>query len=64
MKFSLKESYNLLMYLGDSLAKEFLEDKRVDNVLSNRNNSILAHGLNPAKKENTIALFDKLIEYE
>ena len=63
MKLSLKESFTLLEILGDSLAKEFLEDKEVDNVLSSRNNSILAHGLNPANKEDTIGLFEKLMEY-
>lgn len=63
LKFSLKESYELLKYFDDALAKQFLDDKKVDNVLSSRNNSILAHGLNPANKEDTIGLFYKLIEY-
>lgn len=63
MKFSLKDSFTLLEYLNDSLAKDFLQDKNIDNVLSIRNNSILAHGLNPANKEDTIQLFNKLNEY-
>ena len=63
VKLALKSSYELLSILNDDLAKKFLEDKELDNVLSNRNNSILAHGLNPADKENTIKLFNKLKEY-
>lgn len=63
MKFSLKDSFTLLEYLDDSLAKEFLEDKKVDNALSSRNNSILAHGLNPANKDDTLELFNKLNDY-
>ena len=63
VKLALKSSYELLNILNDDLAKRFLEDKELDNVLSNRNNSILAHGLNPADKENTIKLFNKLKEY-
>ena len=63
VKLALKNSYELLNILNDDLAKRFLEDKELDNVLSNRNNSILAHGLNPSDKENTIKLFYKLKEY-
>ena len=40
-----------------------MDDTEVDKVISTRNNSILAHGLNPADKENTIKLFNKLKEY-
>ena len=63
VKLALKNSYELLKILGDDLAKKFLEDTDVDRVLSKRNNSILAHGLNPADKENTNKLFEKLYEY-
>lgn len=63
IKLTLKNSYELLRILGDELAEKFLEDDEVDRVLSNRNNSILAHGLNPADKDNTIRLFEKLKEY-
>ncbi len=63
IKLTLKNSYELLRILGDELAERFLDDEEVDRVLSNRNNSILAHGLNPADKDNTIKLFNKLKEY-
>ena len=63
IKLALNNSYELLRILNDELAEKFLEDKEVKNVLSNRNNSILAHGLNPADKENTLKLFNKLKEY-
>ena len=63
IKIGLKESYNLLELLDDDLAKKFLADKTLDNLLSNRNDSILAHGLNPADENNTIDLFNKLLDY-
>ena len=63
IKLALKNSYELLRILDDNLAKRFLDDTEVDKVISTRNNSILAHGLNPADKENTIKLFNKLKEY-
>ena len=63
IKIGLKESYHLLELLGDTLAEKFLDDKRLDNLLSNRNNSILAHGLNPADDINTRKLFEELTNY-
>lgn len=62
VRLSLKQDYNLLYYLDDELAKDFLEDD-IQNLLSTRNNSILAHGLNPAKKEDTINFLKAVEKY-
>ena len=63
LKLSLKENFELLWCFDDKLAIKFLKDKKLDNLLSNRNNSILAHGLIPADGEDVILLFEKLIDY-
>ena len=63
LKLGLKENYELLKRLDDDLAIRFLEDSQLDNLLSDRNNSILAHGFVPAVEDDTIKLFDKLVEY-
>ena len=63
VKLALENDYELLNFLGDELAKEFLEDKKMKNFLSTRNNSILAHGLNVAKEEDTISFLKYLEKY-
>ena len=63
VKLALKDNYRLLKLLNDELAIKFLNDKDLDNALSGRNNSILAHGLKASDGENTKALYEKLIEY-
>lgn len=63
LKLSLKENFELLWCFDDKLAIKFLNDKKLDNLLSNRNNSILAHGLIPADGEDVILLFNKLTDY-
>ena len=63
IRLALHQDYYLLCYLGDELAKEFLEDKKIQNVLSARNNSILAHGLNPAIEKDTIDFLEDLEKY-
>ena len=62
-KLTLNNSYQLLSFLGDELAERFLEDNIVKDLLSTRNNSILAHGLNPSNKEKSIELYNKIKEY-
>ena len=62
IRLSLNQDYYLLNFLGDDLARDFLEDD-IQNVLSNRNNSILAHGLNPANREDTIKFLNSVEKY-
>lgn len=63
VKLALKDNYELLKLLNDELAIKFLEDKVLDNALSDRNNSILAHGLIPADERDTKILYEKLVKY-
>lgn len=63
IRLALQENYELLNLLNDDLGIKFSEDKKLNNVLSDRNNSILAHGLIAAQKEDTLNLYDKLVEY-
>lgn len=52
VKLGLKESFNLLNYLDNDLGKEFEKsEKRINNILSHRNMSILAHGLEHKNKK-------------
>lgn len=63
VRLGLSEDYEVLKILGDKLAIEFLDDEEISNRLFERNDTILAHGFMPSKKENTEMLYDKLIEY-
>lgn len=63
IRLSLKMSYELLEVEGDTLGKRFLEDTKMQGLLSRRNQSILAHGINPINKEIYISLLKKTTEY-
>ena len=63
VRLGLMEDYGVLEILGDELAVKFLEDEKLSNVLTGRNNSILAHGFVPSLEDDTNELFDRLIEY-
>lgn len=63
IRLALQENYELLKLLDDEVGIRFSEDKDLNDILSDRNNSILAHGLIAAKEEDTNILFEKLIEY-
>ena len=60
IKLALSESYELLELLGDDLAN--VKDD-ISEELSNRNNSILAHGLKHCNDEDARNLLNKLIIY-
>ena len=45
------------------LGKRFLEDTKMRGLLSRRNQSILAHGINPINKEIYTNLLKKTTEY-
>ena len=63
IRLSLKMSYELLEAEGDALGERFLEDAKMQGLLSRRNQSILAHGINPINKEIFTGLPEKTIEY-
>ncbi len=51
----LREGYKLLQELEDDLGSEFYTDKRLLDLLSNRNNSVLAHGFEPITEEKEVS---------
>jgi len=63
IKIPLEKSYRLLEELGDNLGKTFNEDKKLKDLLSKRNNSILAHNIKPVNQQTYIELHKKTIEY-
>lgn len=63
IKIGLKKAYMLLDDLNDELGKRFIGDKRIAHLLTERNNSILAHGLKAIKKEKAMELKEKIKEY-
>jgi CRISPR-associated protein (TIGR02710 family) len=63
IKLSLKKDFELLQDLGDEVGKHFLEDKRIKDLLQKRNNSILAHGLIPVKREDAERMFERMKDY-
>jgi len=62
IKISLRASYKLLKELGDELGEKFFNDKRLIALLDIRNNTILAHGINPVKENDYNDLLDHIIE--
>lgn len=59
-KLANHNSYKLLSLFGYVVADEYVE---INKKLSKRNNSILAHGLNPINKNYTVDLYNELLEY-
>lgn len=63
LQLGLHKSYQLLGSKADKLGLEYQQDKRLQNLLANRNNSILAHGTVPVAKEIYEELLDKARVY-
>jgi CRISPR-associated protein (TIGR02710 family) len=60
IKLSLSKDYELLNDLNDGMGKKFFDDQELKNLRSKRNFSILAHGLEPVKKEDAEKMFQKV----
>lgn len=58
-----KKSYLLLKGLGIDFAKEYLDDNDIRNNVDLRNNSILAHGLDPIIDTKAAELLNQTIKY-
>lgn len=58
----LRDSYRLLADLGDDLGERYLDDKELQNLLTKRNQSILAHGLEPISQMDYERLRDKVVD--
>jgi CRISPR-associated protein (TIGR02710 family) len=63
MKLALEKSYEVLNAKKDELGQKFMQDKKLRNLLSKRNTSILAHGLTPVTQETYKELGQKTVEY-
>lgn len=63
MKIPLAKSFDFLKHLGCQYANDYLEDKRLKSMVSKRNDSLLAHGLNPINKEDAENLFESVLKY-
>ena len=63
IRIGLRNIYKLLDDLESEIGKKFREDKELHNLLTNRNNSILAHGNKPVGKEDAQKLYEKVLEY-
>lgn len=63
MGIPLRKSFTLLDKFNCDYAIDYLNDSDFSKKLSNRNNSILAHGLNPINKEDAENLFESVLKY-
>lgn len=62
IKIGLIKDFELLAELDDDLGKYFIENRnKINNLTQNRNNSILAHGLESLNKED-FDKFEELVE--
>ncbi len=63
IKLSLEKDYELLKAMGNVLGQKYEDDKQLKNLLSKRNTSILAHGIEPVDKQTYQQLYMKTLEY-
>ncbi|MCI7291887.1 MAG: TIGR02710 family CRISPR-associated CARF protein [Methanobrevibacter woesei] len=63
MKIPLAKSFDFLKHLGCQYANDYLEDKRLKSMVNKRNDSLLAHGLNPINREDAENLFESVLKY-
>lgn len=63
IQISLQKAYELLHAKNDPLGKRFIQDKKLNDLLSKRNVSILAHALTPVRSETYTELCEKTIQY-
>jgi hypothetical protein len=62
IKIGLEKDYELLAAKEDIIGKKFIEDAELRSLLSKRNFSILAHGLEPLNKKTYRKLLSKTID--
>lgn len=63
IKLGLNRDYELLNDMDDELGKKFSENKKLQNLLKKRNESILAHGLTSVSKETYEELYPIVLEF-
>ena len=60
---ALDMGWNILAVKGDTVAQEYIEDNAIKDALNKRNKSILAHGLEPLKKDDFDRLLNRVLNY-
>jgi CRISPR-associated protein (TIGR02710 family) len=60
IKIGMQKSYELLYFLNDPLGIEFINNKKLQDYLKKRNESILAHGIKPITKEEYETLYEEV----
>ena len=55
------QAYNILEKLDDNLSNQSIKDRQLNIAVNKRNNSILAHGLNPMNKDDAVDLYKKVL---
>jgi CRISPR-associated protein (TIGR02710 family) len=63
IKIALEKAYELLDAKKHQLGIKFMQDKKLKDLLSKRNTSILAHSLKPVNQQTYMQLHQKTIEY-
>ncbi len=63
-KLPLTATYRYLKFIGDHIGVKFSqEEKKIKNILSTRNNSILAHGIKPISKHAISSIFNTVCDF-
>lgn len=63
-KLALVKSFTLLKLFDVQLARDYFADRELESAVKNkRNNSILAHGLEPLSKESANDFYDRVLSY-
>ncbi|WP_042708493.1 TIGR02710 family CRISPR-associated CARF protein [Methanobrevibacter wolinii] len=63
-KLALVKSFTLLKLFDIQLARDYFADRELESAVKNkRNNSILAHGLEPLSKESANDFYDRVLSY-
>lgn len=63
IKISLQKNFQLLQDFNDELGVKFKEDKTLNALLNKRNNSILAHGIEPISADSCKSLGNLVMDY-
>lgn len=62
-KLPLVKSFTLLKMFDVQLARDYFADRKLDNAKDRRNNSILAHGLEPLDEEAAEDFYNRVLSY-
>jgi CRISPR-associated protein (TIGR02710 family) len=62
IRIGLTKSYKVLYCLGEKIGEEFFNNRRLQDLLGKRNESILAHGTMPITEHDYDQLYEEVIE--